>query len=424
MSIQTLYTASTGMQSLETKLDVIANNLANVNTVGFKRDRANFEDLFYKTETLPGSDQGGTKTAVGVQIGLGSKVSSVQSDFTQGAFDTSAGELDLAIQGEGFFKVTDPTTSATLYTRAGNFSINADGALVQGSAGTGRLVDPTVAFPPDTTGIVISADGQISIRQENNPQLTPLTQLTLVRFPNSQGLLKMGENLYSETDASGTPTEGTPGDTGIGSIQQRTLELSNVEPVKELIDLITTQRAFELNSQAIQAGDEMLPSAASCELAPNEKRHHLCEVSFPYSSFFASSARSEPRRFNCATCVTLRVLSCVWVRSQTSMIRIRTSPSDWLGQNCARHRVPVSGERSRTARFATTYRERGGISSTTRSVVPVRSLFTETSKRDSRPRHFPSVAECRRSPRGVLTRKSRICWCPKFSKSTVRERSA
>jgi flagellar basal-body rod protein FlgG len=115
-----------------------------------------------------------------------------------------------------------------------------------------------VTFPTDTTGIVISADGQISIRQENNPNLTQLTQLTLVRFPNSQGLLKMGENLYSETDASGTPTEGTPGDTGIGSLQQRTLELSNVEPVKELIDLITTQRAFELNSQAIKAGDEML----------------------------------------------------------------------------------------------------------------------------------------------------------------------
>ena len=258
MSIQTLYTASTGMQSLETKLDVIANNLANVNTVGFKRDRANFEDLFYKTEVLPGADQSGTKTAVGVQIGLGSKVSSTQSDFTQGAFDTSAGELDLAIQGEGFFKVTDPTTSETFYTRAGNFSINADGAMVLGSANTGRLIDPPVTFPPDTTGVVISGDGQISIRQANNPNLTQLTQLTLARFVNPQGLLKMGENLYAETDASGTSTDGTPGSDGIGSIQQRTLELSNVEPVKELIDLITTQRAFELNSQAIQAGDEML----------------------------------------------------------------------------------------------------------------------------------------------------------------------
>lgn len=264
MSVQTLYTAATGMDSLQTKLDVIANNLANVNTTGFKRDRANFEDLFYRHEVLPGAlDAAGQLTPVGTQIGLGSRVSSTQTDFDQGAFQQSNRQLDVAIEGNGFFRVIDPATSETMYTRAGNFSINADGALVIGSAGTGRLLDPQITIPPDATGIVISPDGQVSVRQAGQATLQQLTQIQLATFINPQGLLKLGENLYAETGASGTPIEGTPGANGIGALRQNALEASNVEPVQELIDLITTQRAFELNSQAIQAGDQILQLVAN-----------------------------------------------------------------------------------------------------------------------------------------------------------------
>jgi flagellar basal-body rod protein FlgG len=258
MSVQTLYTAATGMDSLQTKLDVIANNLANVNTVGFKRDRANFEDLFYRHEVLPGAiDSAGQITPVGVQIGLGSGVSSTQTDYDQGAFQQTGNELDIAIEGDGFLLVVDPS-GEIMYTRAGNLSVNANGNLVLGSANTGRLVEPAITIPPDTTGIVISSEGILSVRQAGSPALSQQGQLQLARFVNPQGLLKMGENLYAETDASGTPTVGNPGSTGIGNIRQNTLEASNVEPVQELIDLITTQRAFELNSQAIQAGDQIL----------------------------------------------------------------------------------------------------------------------------------------------------------------------
>ena len=263
MSVQTLYTAATGMESLETKLDVIANNLANVNTIGFKKDRANFEDLFYRNEVLPGAqDSGGQQTATGIQVGLGSRVSSVQTDFTQGAFQQTGGQLDLAIEGTGFFQITD-ANGDILYTRAGNFSINAANQLVIGSASSGRLVEPDVTIPTDTTGIVIGPDGTVSVRQAGTQTLQQQGTLQLVLFPNPEGLLKLGENLYAETDASGSAITGTPGQNGLGVIRQNALEASNVEPVQELIDLITTQRAFELNSQSVQAGDQVLQLVAN-----------------------------------------------------------------------------------------------------------------------------------------------------------------
>jgi flagellar basal-body rod protein FlgG len=264
MSVQTLYTAATGMESLETKLDVIANNLANVNTVGFKRDRANFEDLFYDHQTLPGAlDDNGNPTAVGTSIGLGSRVSSVQSDFDQGAFQTTGNQLDLAIEGNGFFQVQDPASGEIYYTRAGNFSINANNQIVVGSAQTGRPVEPAITIPNDAVGIVIQANGEVSYRQQGASQLQQAGQLQLAAFINPDGLLKLGENLYAETDASSTPITGTPGQNGIGLIRQNMLESSNVEPVQELIDLITTQRSFELNSQAVKAGDEVLQLIAN-----------------------------------------------------------------------------------------------------------------------------------------------------------------
>ena len=263
MSVQTLYTAATGMESLQTKLDVIANNLANVNTTSFKRDRANFEDLFYRQEAYPGAaDAAGGRTAVGTHIGMGARVSSVQSDFGQGSLSQTGRPLDVAIEGDGFFQVTDPS-GATLYTRAGNFSINANNQLVLGSAQTGRLVEPNITIPQDYTALQIAPDGRVLVRQGTQTTLNEVGQINLATFVNPQGLVKKGENLYAQTDASNTPTLGPPGQVGVGILRQSTLELSNVEPVQELIDLITTQRAFELNSQAVQAGDQVLQLIAN-----------------------------------------------------------------------------------------------------------------------------------------------------------------
>lgn len=257
MSVQTLYTAATGMEALQTKLDVIANNLANVNTTAFKKDRANFEDLFYRHEVLPGADQQGQETAVGISVGLGSTVSSVQTNFVQGAFQQTGRELDIAIEGNGFLQVRD-ANGDPLFTRAGNLNINADGNLVLGSATSGRIVDPPIQIPNDATNIVIQSDGQVFVRQVGNTQLQQQGQLQMALFINPEGLLKVGENLYAQTDASNTPTTGNPGQNGLGVVRQNMLEASNVEPVQELIDLITTQRSFELNSQAVQAGDQIL----------------------------------------------------------------------------------------------------------------------------------------------------------------------
>jgi len=264
MSVQTLYSAATGMASLETKLDVIANNLANVETTAFKRDRANFEDLFYRHEKMPGAeDSSGQYTPTGIAIGMGSRMSSVQTDFRQGAFQQTGEELDVAIEGPGFFQILDPATGEIVYSRAGNFSLNANGQMVMGSANTGRLLEPPIVIPPDATAIVISAEGQVQVRQPGNNNLSSVGDIELVSFINAEGLLKLGENLYVETDASGTPTPGTPGQDGLGVLRQNYLESSNVEPVRELIDLITTQRAFELNSQAIQAGDDIMQLVAN-----------------------------------------------------------------------------------------------------------------------------------------------------------------
>ena len=263
MSIQTLYTAATGMNALETKLDVISNNLANVNTTAFKRDRANFEDLFYRHEKLPGvQDSAGNLTPTGISIGLGSRVSSTQTDFTQGSFSASKRELDVAIEGRGFFEVTDPN-GEILYTRSGNFNKNSNGDLVMGSAMTGRLLEPPISIPEDATAIVISAEGIISVRQPGNTELSQVGQIQLATFINPDGLLKLGEGLYAETNSSGTPTLGNPGQDGLGLLRQNSLEGSNVEPVTELIDLITTQRAFELNSQVVRAGDEIMQTVSN-----------------------------------------------------------------------------------------------------------------------------------------------------------------
>ena len=263
MTVQTLYTAATGMQALETKLDVIANNLANVNTTAFKKDRANFEDLFYRQLRLPGAeDVDGNRTATGIEVGLGVRVGSTQTDYEQGAFETTNRPLDLAIEGNGFFQIVDPNGDF-LYTRSGNFNINQNGQLVIGSANQGYLEASGITIPPEATGIVISTDGQVQISTQDSPTLQNIGQIQMSKFINPDGLLKLGDNLYKETDASNTVEIGTPGQQGFGSIRQGFLEASNVEPVNELIDLITTQRAFELNSQVVQAGDQIMQIVAN-----------------------------------------------------------------------------------------------------------------------------------------------------------------
>ncbi|MDZ4657575.1 MAG: flagellar basal-body rod protein FlgG [Bythopirellula sp.] len=262
MSVQTLYTAATGMQALETKLDVIANNMANINTTAFKRDRANFEDLFYRQYRLPGAlDADGNRTSTGIEVGLGTRVSSTQTNHEQGAFQVTNNPLDVAVEGDGFFKVT--TSNGSFYTRAGDFGINESGQLVMGSATQGWVLDPEITIPQEATDIVIASNGEVSYRTTDQNQLIPAGQMLLTTFINPDGLLKMGDNLYQETDASGVPTEATPGDPGFGFVRQGSLEASNVEPVQELIDLITTQRAFELNSQVVQAGDQIMQVAAN-----------------------------------------------------------------------------------------------------------------------------------------------------------------
>ncbi|MCC7474642.1 MAG: flagellar basal-body rod protein FlgG [Pirellulales bacterium] len=263
MTVQTLYTAATGMQALETKLDVIANNMANINTTGFKKDRANFEDVFYRQYRLPGAqDADGTRTATGVEVGLGTRVSSTQSDFRQGAFETTNNPFDLAIEGRGFFQVQNPDGNP-FYTRAGNFNVNSEGNIVLGSATNGKLLEPNINIPDNATGVIISADGTVQYSTADSTTLSTAGQIQIATFVNPDGLLKLGDNLYQETDASGTPTTGNPSDPGFGNIRQGYLEASNVEPVNELIDLITTQRAFELNSQVVQAGDQIMQIAAN-----------------------------------------------------------------------------------------------------------------------------------------------------------------
>jgi flagellar basal-body rod protein FlgG len=263
MSIQALYTAATGMNSLETKLDVTSNNLANANTTGFKRGKTVFQDLFYRNLILPGyQDQAGNLTPTGIAIGLGTRVAATQTDFTQGSFQETGGQLDLAIAGNGFFQVLDPT-GLIYYTRAGNFSLNSNGQIVTGSALDGRPLTPAITIQQDATGIVIGQDGQVQISTQNTNQLTQAGQIQLVMFQNPEGLLKLGQNLYQQTQASGTAIQNNPGQNGMGTTQQGNLEQSNVEPVTELIDLITTQRYFELNSQMVQAGDQILQLVAN-----------------------------------------------------------------------------------------------------------------------------------------------------------------
>ncbi|MCA8987822.1 MAG: flagellar basal-body rod protein FlgG [Planctomycetaceae bacterium] len=257
MSIRTLNSSASGMETNLYQLDVIANNLANAGTTGFKRSRAEFEDMFYEHFKLPGVQSATTETPTGIAVGLGTALRATQVDFRVGAMQDTGSTFDMAIQGEGFFQLADPS-GVTVYTRAGNFSKNANGDLVMASANLGRLLDPPINIPQNAVDISISADGQIAYREAGSTTVTTAGQINLARFINPEGLIQAGENLYYQSDASGPAITGFPGQDGLGPIRQGTLETSNVEPVRELVDLIKTQRNVELNSEALKAGDQML----------------------------------------------------------------------------------------------------------------------------------------------------------------------
>jgi len=261
MAIVALHSASTGLSALSTGLDVIANNLANSNTDGFKSSRVNFQDLLYIEKAQPGAENvNGDQRPTGVYVGLGTKVSGTQLDFRQGPAQQTGRELDLLIDGSGFFQVQvedEAGEGGMAYTRAGNFTLNSEGEIVLAND-QGRRLLPNVQVPPDATGIEILPDGTIYVGIMGQADPEDLGTIELATFVNPAGLKQIGENLYVQTAASGEPSVGEPIEAGRGAIRQRFLEGSNVDPVVELVNLIRTQRAFELNSQSIQAADEAL----------------------------------------------------------------------------------------------------------------------------------------------------------------------
>lgn len=260
MAVTALHAAASGMRALDEKLNVVANNLANINTHGFKRSRVNFEDLLYQVKREPGVlNDNDEPIPHGILVGTGVKVSGTQLNFGAGSVDTTDRPLDWQIEGQGFFQITtiQDGTPIIAYTRAGNFARNSIGNIVLGNS-SGDLLEPSITIPDDAIDITVGRDGEIRVRQQGSSTLNTVGQIELARFVNPEGLKQIGRNLYIETDASGVPVTGTAQSDGLGSINAGSLEMSNVDPVRELIDLITTQRAFELNSQSIQSADEIL----------------------------------------------------------------------------------------------------------------------------------------------------------------------
>lgn len=253
--IRSLWTATSGMGAQELNMDVIANNLANVSTNGYKKSRADFQDLLYQIVKVPGSPTSdGTMSPTGVQIGLGVRPASVQKVFTEGDLIKTDNELDVAIEGEGFFQISIPSGD-TAYTRAGNLKRDGDGRI---TTSDGYPLTPEITIPENARRISISETGIVSALLGNDTVSTELGNLDLAAFTNNSGLLAIGKNLYRETTASGVATVGTPGSDGYGTLLQSFVEGSNVNIVEELATMITAQRAFEINSKSVTTSDEML----------------------------------------------------------------------------------------------------------------------------------------------------------------------
>ena len=257
--IRSLFTAATGMIGQQLNMDTIANNLANVNTTGYKKSRVNFQDLMYETLRPAGSETtSGTTIPEGIQVGHGSRPSAISKLFTPGAAIQTGNSLDLMIEGDGFFQVELPDGTIA-YTRDGNFKRNQEGNVMTAD---GYQLTPTINIPQDATTITVSTDGNVSVQVpgDNAPQVVGTIQL--VRFSNPAGLdAKLGRNLLLETAASGPPIQGQPGLDGLGTVAQGFLENSNVQVVEEIIQMIIAQRAYEANSKVIQGADDMLQTA-------------------------------------------------------------------------------------------------------------------------------------------------------------------
>jgi flagellar basal-body rod protein FlgG len=253
--IRALYSAASGMRAQELNVDNIANNLANANTVGYKSRRAQFQDLMYQSVVQPGTAAGQqTVIPAGLQLGLGTRPSSNEIVFTQGAFSQTGNSMDLVIQGRGFFQVRQPSGELA-YTRAGQFQLDKDGNMVTGN---GDALEPQITLPPDAQQVTIATDGTVSYTLPNQISMQQAGQIQLANFQNPAGLNSLGSGLYTPTDASGDATVGTPGGAeGLGSLLQGYVEQSNVSIVDEFINLIQAQRGYEANSKVVTAADNM-----------------------------------------------------------------------------------------------------------------------------------------------------------------------
>ena len=253
--IRALYTASTGMLAQQTQIDTTSNNIANVNTVGFKKQRAEFADLMYQVSEYAGTATSSTTMSpAGIEVGLGVRPTSITKMFTQGNFQETGNNLDMAITGNGFFQIELPNGTIA-YTRNGSFKLDSNGDIVNSD---GYRLTPPIQIPEDTTNISIGTDGIVSIVQAGDTAANQIGQIELSNFINPAGLHALGDNLLINTQASGEPINSIPGLNGIGEIRQGFVELSNVKLVVELTDLITGQRAYEASSKAIVTSDEML----------------------------------------------------------------------------------------------------------------------------------------------------------------------
>ncbi len=263
MATNALQSASSALSAMNTALDVTANNLANVNTAGFKSSRVNFQDLLYIENARAGTQNAQRDSRpIGQYVGLGVRVSGTQLDFTQGSALTTGRPLDLMIQGEGFLQVqVEDTLGSIAYTRAGNLALNKDGELCLAND-QGRRIIPPISLPPEATKITITGDGRIQYTTPTDSAVQEVGPLELATFTNPAGLKQIGENLYQATDGSGPANTGQPGQDTRGTLLQNFLEASNVNPTNELITLIQTQRAFEMNSQSIRAADETMRTVA------------------------------------------------------------------------------------------------------------------------------------------------------------------
>ena len=258
--LRSLFTAATGMTAQQQNIDVISNNLANVNTTGFKRARADFQDLLYQTLSQPGAASSNqTEIPTGIQLGLGVRTAAVQRLFLEGDFQKTENQLDIAIDGAGFFQIKRPD-GETAYSRAGSFKLDSQGHVVTSD---GFPLEPQITIPNDAVSISIGKDGTVSVTQPGNNASQQQGQIQLANFPNPAGLSGQGGNLFQRTTASGDPITGTPGQGGLGGLSQGVLEVSNVSVVEEMVNLISAQRAYEINSKAIQASDEMLQTASN-----------------------------------------------------------------------------------------------------------------------------------------------------------------